>query len=517
MTTFKDLKVSVLSGFSGFARLSGDVICRNISREGGVVISPKDIQMHLDELNCLIVPAESSLSKILETLSLKTLPPCNIVTPNWAIESIKSKRKLPFSDYLWIQMSIEIPAKREADAQISDSPSKRTHANIDITGNKSLGEAENLSVQVQPSPEMNRKGENINALADDSKLRKDLLRNRDKFSFSKERTNHNEHITSVLEILMNNYAMLRDKGRSMAYRFAIVSLQSYPEKITCAEQVQNLQKVGSKIKKKIAEILETGTLKRVKAMDEQGRLKSLKEFNKIWGIGATTAEKLYSLGYRSIQDLRANIPSILNENQRIGLELYEDFAERIPRQEVSHISDIVTSCAKELLPDKEITANTCGSYRRGKETAGDVDVLITFDGSEKYQGYLTRLVDVLKEKGLITHTLVLSEEPKKHESFTFEGVARLPGGLHRRLDIKVYPRKYYAWALMHFTGSANFNRSIRLFAKTKGLKLTDEGIFPAIRKNGETHCGASLIACYTEEDIFRLFDMPYKPPEQRDL
>jgi DNA polymerase/3'-5' exonuclease PolX len=69
----------------------------------------------------------------------------------------------------------------------------------------------------------------------------------------------------------------------------------------------------------------------------------------------------------------------------------------------------------------------------------------------------------------------------------FAGVCQLEPGLpHRRLDIKVYPRHAFAWALVHFTGSANFNRSMRLFAKKKGLRMSDEGIFPAIRDREET-------------------------------
>lgn len=503
--------VCVISGFAGFTRLSAEVICRNIVREEGKVVGVDEIEGN--QVTCIIVPNESKLGKILQVLKIGQLPGCNIVVPNWAIDSVKRKKKLPFAGYHWVEsiaevddggkkdqqetIDVELPLKREAESESPEEINKKV-----------MGPASEI-VRKEPKP---------SAIDEETlQLRKELLNNRDRFNFAKKRINLNEHITSVLEVLMSNYTILKDKGRSFAYRFAIISLQSFPEKITNLDQVEKLHKVGGKIKKKIGEILETGTLRRVKAMDELGRLKSIKEFSGIWGIGSATADKLYSLGYRSIADLRANVPSCLNDNQRIGLELYEDFNVRIPREEVKKISEIVVAHAKALLPSVEITANTCGSYRRGLETCGDVDVLLTFDNVEAHKSYLQDLISNLREAKLITHTLVLSEFSKKHDSFTFEGVAKLPEGLHRRLDIKVYPKKFYAWALMHFTGSANFNRSIRLFAKTKGLKLTDEGIFPAIRKNGETHCGASLAECYTEEDIFKLFDMPYKPPEQRDL
>jgi DNA polymerase IV (family X) len=226
---------------------------------------------------------------------------------------------------------------------------------------------------------------------------------------------------------------------------------------------------------------------------------------------------LFSFGYRTIEDLQKNPSPLLNDNQKIGLELYQDLLAKIPREEVKQISEIVVQAAKNLLEGQEIIANTCGSYRRGKEMCGDVDVLITFDDFIDKKQFLHELVKVLKEQNLITHTLVLSEDCKKHENLSFEGIARLNNGLHRRLDIKVYPKRFYAWALMHFTGSANFNRSIRLFAKSKGFKLTDEGLFIAIRKKGETHCGANLVDCYTEEEIFKLFGMDYKPPEERDI
>lgn len=61
------------------------------------------------------------------------------------------------------------------------------------------------------------------------------------------------------------------------------------------------------------------------------------------------------------------------------------------------------------------------------------------------------------------------------------GMLRPPEGvgLHsvmRRFDVRVYNLKNYPYALMHMTGSDHFNRSVRLFAKKKGLRLSDIGL-----------------------------------------
>ncbi|OMJ80130.1 hypothetical protein SteCoe_19671 [Stentor coeruleus] len=501
---FDGYKICVLSGFAGFTKMSGEIISKNISKNGGTIIPLPQARNQTSNLTLIIVPEQSDEKMILKVMNLTSLPSCPLVSPNWAINSTNSKTLHDPNDYQI--KKTELPIKRQSPQTYQSPPQSPFEAYKTLP-----------LVPLSNSPEMNRTQTNPILNQNNTRLHDDLLQNKDKYMFTKEQPNLNEHITSVLEILMENYFLLRDRGRGFAYRSAIIVLKSHPEKIICGDQVGNLQKVGKKIKKKIQEILETGTLKRVKAMDEQSRLKAIKEFSKIWGVGSATADKLFTLGYRTLDDLRKNIPQFLNDNQRICLELFDEIKERIPREEVKEISDQVVEYAKLLLPNKDIEANTCGSYRRGKETCGDIDILLTFDDVLENKLFLRELVDYLIEKKVVTHVLILSENCKKHESFTFEGIAKKPDGLHRRLDIKIYPRKYYAWALMHFTGSANFNRSIRLFAKNKGLKLTDEGLFPAIRSHGETICGGNLVECYTEEDIFRLFDMPYKPPEQRDL
>mmetsp|Transcript_7278 Transcript_7278/g.9709 ORF Transcript_7278/g.9709 Transcript_7278/m.9709 type:complete len:121 (+) Transcript_7278:2-364(+) len=98
------------------------------------------------------------------------------------------------------------------------------------------------------------------------------------------------------------------------------------------------------------------------------------------------------------------------------------------------------------------------------------------------------------------------------------GICRLnkPNTLCRRLDLKVYSRKAYPFALLYFTGSDHFNRSMRLYAKHLGFSLTDEGLFPASRVQGEKVWTGDSIDCRSEEEIFKALGLQYKSPNERN-
>ena len=81
--------------------------------------------------------------------------------------------------------------------------------------------------------------------------------------------------------------------------------------------------------------------------------------------------------------------------------------------------------------------------------------------------------------------------------------------LFRRLDIKVYEKSFFPFAILYFTGSAYFNRSLRLFAKKKGYHLSDKEL--SDRFTGDK------IQCNSEEDIFKALDLKYQTPEERDI
>lgn len=88
----------------------------------------------------------------------------------------------------------------------------------------------------------------------------------------------------------------------------------------------------------------------------------------------------------------------------------------------------------------------------------------------------------------------------------------------RRMDIKLYPPEQFAFALLYFTGSDYFNRSMRLFCQKRGWSLSDKDLKPVVRVHGEkVHETAHGIPCKTERDIFEAIGLPYKEPWERDV
>lgn len=108
------------------------------------------------------------------------------------------------------------------------------------------------------------------------------------------------------------------------------------------------------------------------------------------------------MGARTITDLRTGrFP--LSPGQQIGLALYEDLRSRIPREECRQIFELIKLEANTV--DEKLWVEIMGSYRRGSETSGDVDILITRDDTDgkTHKGAIKQLVDKLKAKGVITH------------------------------------------------------------------------------------------------------------------
>ena len=273
-------------------------------------------------------------------------------------------------------------------------------------------------------------------------------------------------------------------------------------------------------------------------LERDPKLNIIELFSQIWGVGSERALALYIKGYRTLDDLRRrdNIGVVgvqpggggkddLTRQQAIGLKYFDDLLKRIPRAEVEDIGRAVQVGSREL--NVEAEAVVMGSYRRGKESSGDCDVLITLRDGGPFQGLLPELVRHLTQKGFLYDDLSLSTGDSEHQNEMYMGVCRTdPSKPFRRIDIKVYPRLLRSFAMLYFTGSDHFNRSMRHFAKLKGYSLSDHGLVPCTRDAKQRDAQGNYVdnkvligktvVCDDEEAIFRFLRLDWKEPTERN-
>ncbi|XP_036120828.1 DNA polymerase lambda [Molossus molossus] len=329
---------------------------------------------------------------------------------------------------------------------------------------------------------------------------------------SQKVTNHNVHITEKLEVLAKAYSVQGDKWRALGYAKAINALKSFHKPVTSYQEACNIPGIGKRMAEKIVEILESGHLRKLDHISDS--VPVLELFSNIWGAGTKTAQMWYHQGFRSLEDIRNQ--ASLTTQQAIGLKHYDDFLERMPREEATKIEQTVRESAQAINPGLLCVA--CGSYRRGKATCGDVDVLLTHPDGRSHQGIFSRLLDSLRQRGFLTDDLVSQEENGQQQKYL--GVCQLPGPgqRHRRLDIIIVPYSEFACALLYFTGSAHFNRSMRALAKTKGMSLSEHALSTAVVRDtrGLKVGPGRVLPTPTEKDVFRLLGLPYREPAERD-
>ncbi|XP_047433590.1 DNA polymerase lambda [Mugil cephalus] len=323
--------------------------------------------------------------------------------------------------------------------------------------------------------------------------------------------NFNKHITDKLEVLAKAYTHQGDKWRALGYSKAVNALKSYHKPVTSYQEACQIPGIGKSMADKIDEIMESGHLRKLDHIGEA--VPVLELFTNIWGAGAKTAQQWYQQGFRTLEDIRTKAQ--LNNTQKIGLKHYEDLLDRMPREEAAAIEKVVREAAQAI--DPGLVSMACGSYRRGKATCGDVDVLISHPDGKSHKGIFSKVLQSLHDSGFLTDDLVSHEENGEQKKYM--GVCRLPGPgqRHRRLDIIVVPHNELACALVYFTGSAHFNRSLRALAKTKKMSLSEHSLNKDVVRQGNVKVFAGTpLPTPTEKDVFSLLGVPYRQPNERD-
>lgn len=297
-------------------------------------------------------------------------------------------------------------------------------------------------------------------------------------------------------------------------------------------RLKDIPGFGNSVRAVVEDILVNGCCRQIEYLEQDPVRIAVGALSRVHGIGRVQALRLYRGGYDSIEKLRQAVADgrlNLNREQRIGLDCYDDLQEPMKRDEVEKIGKIVMDAFHGVSPTPgDVTI--MGSFRRGKESSGDVDILITMkDYSERVpSNLLPRLIQHLNKAGHVAHHITQisnipdddasrqgnqASDPMTSHSFkSYMGVFFSPlyPEKRRRVDIKLYPYDQKGFASLYFTGGKWFNRSMRLWATQKfNWKLTDRGLFSI--NNGRS----VLKSAPTEEEIFQKLRLRYKAPPDR--
>lgn len=133
---------------------------------------------------------------------------------------------------------------------------------------------------------------------------------------------------------------------------------------------------------------------------------------------------------------------------------------------------------------------------------GDIDIIISRKDGYYEKKLLVDFIVKLEEVGFLTDHLQFPSGMQSRSSLSYMGVCKFGEEVHHRIDIKYYPIQEYAYALLYFTGSDMFNRSMRLYARKVGLQLSDHGAQPRREERSGRIWEKPIPFCETERDIF---------------
>jgi DNA polymerase/3'-5' exonuclease PolX len=305
---------------------------------------------------------------------------------------------------------------------------------------------------------------------------------------------------------------LGEKFKTRAYQNAIASLKRLPTNakfFSCDELLKKYDVPGINIKgslcQKIDEIINTNSLKELNDLLQRPDIKIYHDLLLVHDIGIKLAKKLIKdykvTSISHLHDLVKKGKITLTHNQTLGLIHYDDLNQRIP---YSEITKTMLRIKKALnIFSNEITLVPAGSYRRNiisKGTSGDIDLLIFY--KKNTAATLEKCVDILTKKGILFPEFFSKGDTK------FQGLINNRSGAVRQIDIRYIPLESYAPAILYFTGSKNFNQTMRQKAMRLGYKLSEYTL---------THLSTGKnIDVKTEKDVFKQLKMKYVPPHLRD-
>lgn len=302
-------------------------------------------------------------------------------------------------------------------------------------------------------------------------------------------------VADLLEIKDENQFRVR------AYRNAARTMESLSheagELIRDKQDLTSIPGIGEDLAEKIRTIVESGSLPLHDLLQEE-LPEELIKLLEVESLGPKKVSALYNkLGIDSLEALRKAAESgKIRQLSGFGVKSEQKILDDLnrPREGTGRVklaeAEEFAEPLRDYLSDiKEVNkATVAGSYRRHKETVGDLDILVTCQEGSSVMEKFTVHEDVAR---------VLSRGETRSSVVLRSGL---------QVDLRVVPEKSYGAALHYFTGSKDHNIAIRKIAIDQGLKINEYGIFK----------GDNQVAGATEEDLYQKIGLSYIEPELRE-
>lgn len=289
--------------------------------------------------------------------------------------------------------------------------------------------------------------------------------------------------------------------RVRAYRNAAATVENLPqnleEMVKKGDDLTSLPAIGNDLAQKINDIVNHKEIDLLNRLEEKNPI-DFEELNRIQGLGPRRIKKLYEiLNVQNIDDLYhaaeeqkiRNLPGFSKKIEEHILEEIKKIKEKYNRMKISTAEQNALPIVEYLRENRSIQdIEIAGSYRRRKETIGDLDILVTCEDSISVMTHFVNYFDIDE---------VLSKGDTRSSIILKSGI---------QVDLRVLPQKSYGAAMLYFTGSKAHNIVIRKLAKQKDWKVNEYGLFS----------NDDFLAGETEKGIYNKLGLPYIEPELRE-
>ena len=318
-----------------------------------------------------------------------------------------------------------------------------------------------------------------------------------------------EELADLLEIQGANPFRIR------AYRNAVRTVEGLTRPmramVDAGEDLTGLPAIGKDLAEHIVELVQTGRMTRLEKLSEEFP-RSLVELMRLDGVGPKKARKLFdALGVRTVDDLEAALQAgKVEELDGFGKKSAEKILQAI-QDHRKHVGRFLLDDVEQLLaPVLEHVrgaagvgrVEVAGSFRRRKETIGDVDLLAEFDGDGT---------------AVVQHFVEYPGADRVEAAGGTKGNIVLRSGLS--IDLRVIPPRSFGAALQYFSGSKEHNVAMRTRAVRKGLRVNEWGVF-RVPEGADLETPGNpegeRLAGETEEGVYEALGMAWVPPELRE-